>query len=166
MDAVTRAHIFEPFFTTKALGKGTGLGLATVHGIIAQSGGHIEVASEPDQGTIFRMYLPLVNTTEQSVEVESPPDVILRGCNDLLVEDELLLRNLTTRALREYGYQVLEAENGAAALELIRSHTGPIDLLLTDVIMPNDLNGHQLAEQVLTLFPTIKVLYMSATANR
>jgi two-component system, cell cycle sensor histidine kinase and response regulator CckA len=162
MDTATRARIFEPFFTTKALGKGTGLGLATVHGIIAQSGGHIEVASELDQGTTFSVYLPLVRAPEHAPEAARPQHEIAHSdATILLVEDELLLRNLIAHILREHGYRVLEAEDGAAALALVRSYPGSIDLLLTDVVMPNGLNGHQLAEQVLTLFPTVNVLYMS-----
>jgi PAS domain S-box-containing protein len=162
MDAATRSNIFEPFFTTKAQGKGTGLGLATVHGIISQSGGHIDVASEPEHGTTFSIYLPLVHAGEQSLNVASPRrEIPLGDATILLAEDELQLRNLTARILREYGYRVLEAENGPAALQVVRAHTGSMDLLLTDLIMPGGLNGRQLAEQVLTLYPAIKVLYMS-----
>jgi PAS domain S-box-containing protein len=166
MDAATRARIFEPFFTTKAVGKGTGLGLATVHGIIAQSGGHIDVLSELGQGTTLRIYLPQTNASEPSLSAASPQREIPHGdATILLVEDELLVRNMSSRILREYGYKVLEAENGSAALQIVRTYAEPIDLILTDLIMPGGLNGHQLAEQVLTLLPAIKVLYMSGYSD-
>jgi len=166
MDAKIRAHIFEPFFTTKAAGAGTGLGLATVHGIVTQSGGHIVVYSEPSQGSTFRIYLPAVADTAavqpQEVERATP-----RGGDEtiLLCEDDEAVRHFTGDTLRSAGYSVLEADGPTAALRLGAAHTGPIHLLATDVVMP-DMNGRQLAEQLHATRPNLRVLYLSGYTAR
>jgi len=166
MDAATRTHIFEPFYTTKALGKGTGLGLATVHGIITLSGGHIWVYSEPGYGTIFKIYLPCADMDGEMSSDVAPVTPILHGdATILVVEDEPSLRALAGRILRRRGYHILEAEDGPAALLAVAAYPGPIHLLLTDVIMPGGISGRQLAEQVRVQRPTIKVLYMSGYSD-
>jgi PAS domain S-box-containing protein len=162
MDAATRARIFEPFFTTKPVGKGTGLGLATVHGIVNQSGGQIELASEPGRGTIFTILLPRTDATEDAAGPDTAPISRPPGAATiLLVEDEPMLRALAAQVLRRQGYALLEAEDGAAALRVAAAHAGPLHVLLTDVIMPGGLNGRQLAEQLLWQHPKLKVLYIS-----
>ena len=155
-------HIFEPFFTTKEVGKGTGLGLATCYGIIQQSGGHMEVSSEPGQGTSFKVYLPVTEET-----YEAPPQIVgssasLQGKETvLLAEDEPLVRSMVATVLRDRGYEVLEAINGEEALRVVQKHGGEsIELLLTDVVMPQ-MNGPELAEQLHTTHPDIKVLFTS-----
>jgi two-component system cell cycle sensor histidine kinase/response regulator CckA len=155
-------RIFEPFFTTKEIGKGTGLGLATVFGIIEQHQGWIEVASELGRGTTFHIFLPcLPKSARQLVEKIDPPTV--RGGHEtiLVVEDEGTLRALTCNALERYGYRVLEARSGAAALEVWRDHHESIDLLLTDLVMPEGVSGRELAERVRVEKPQLKVVYMS-----
>ena len=165
MDAKTRSRIFEPFFTTKEHGKGTGLGLATVYGIISQSEGTIDVESSPGHGTTFRIQLPRI---EEAVEVEQAPiaPVVLAGGTEtiLVVEDELVLRRVIRTVLTSCGYQILEAANGGQAQQLCKSHTGPIHLLLTDLVMPG-INGQTLATQVVALRPSIKVLFMSGYSD-
>ncbi len=160
MDAQTQAHIFEPFFTTKAQGKGTGLGLATSYGFVKQSGGYIMVHSEPGSGSTFTIYLPLVHG-EVVPRVSSD---VVAGCGGtetiLLVEDEESLRTLARNLLVENGYTVLEAGNGMEAIEISRKHTGPIHLLLTDVVMPG-MSGESVAEKLAFLRPEIRVVYMS-----
>jgi len=155
-----KARIFEPFFTTKCVGKGTGLGLAVVHGIVSQSDGQIELRSEPGSGTTFKIYLPAVEgeaSTMEAVESAEP----LRGKEIiLLVEDEENVRGLVSLVLRAYGYEVLVATDGRDALRLAKSHAGAIDLLLTDVVMPH-LSGRQVADALQPQFPRMKVLYMS-----
>ena len=161
MDPETRSHIFEPFFTTKELGKGTGLGLSTVYGIIKQSGGYIWVDSQPEEGTAFQIFLP--QAEGESALKESLPlsPQLLQGSETILVvEDNDLVRDMTSEVLKQYGYKVIEAPGGEKALKVIQEYPGKIDLLLTDVVMP-DLNGRELADQVLTLRPGIRVLYMS-----
>jgi CheY-like chemotaxis protein len=162
MDAETQSHIFEPFFTTKGL-KGTGLGLSTVYGIIKQSGGYIWVYSEPGKGTSFKVYLPRVSATGEAIAAE--PSVISEKTEQaqetiLLVEDENNLRQLVRQCLENQGYTVLEAADGAAAIEISNANLGPIHLLLTDIIMPG-MNGRELARRVSALRPETKVLYMS-----
>jgi PAS domain S-box-containing protein len=160
MDARTKARVFEPFFTTKEKGKGTGLGLSTVYGIIKQSNGYIDVSSEPGVGTSFEIYLPKV---DQAVDIATSAAAIasLHGSETiLLVEDDPSLRVLAVHMLESCGYKVLEANSGAAALEISSRRDPRIDLLLTDVVMPG-MSGRVLAEQILSHSPGIVVLYMS-----
>jgi len=160
MDQQTLARIFEPFFTTKEVGKGSGLGLATVDGIVAQSGGRIRVASTPGNGTTFTILLPLTSDLplgSPAVETTVSPT----GSETvLLVEDEPALRRLSRRVLAQFGYTVLEAPNGEEALRLAEAYHGPINLVLTDVVMPR-LSGRDLAERVLASHPEAKILFMS-----
>jgi two-component system cell cycle sensor histidine kinase/response regulator CckA len=161
MDAETRSRIFEPFFTTKELGKGTGLGLSTVYGIVRQSGGHIWVYSELGQGTTFKIYLP---RTDRAISTEKPAAGLaggLRGAGTiLLVEDEDALRELTRDLLEADGYTVLEAERPDQAIEIAVRHSGPIHLMLTDMVMPG-MNGRVLAVNLAPVRPKMKVVYMS-----
>jgi signal transduction histidine kinase/ActR/RegA family two-component response regulator len=154
-------HIFEPFFTTKEQGKGTGLGLATVYGIVKQSGGYVEVDSEPDQGTTFRIYLPRLDAAATAVDRSPRPTAAAGGSETiLLVEDEEGVRELARDILRASGYTVLEARSGHEALLLCERHQGPLDLLLTDVVMPR-MSGRELAERLGPIRPDLSVLYMS-----
>jgi signal transduction histidine kinase len=162
MDEATRQRIFEPFFTTKDQGKGTGLGLSTVYGIVEQSNGTIWVYSEPGKGTTFKIYLPCLNEAPQQ---QSPARGETRtGTHGhetiLLVEDEQAVRSLTKRILESAGYTVLQAGNGSEALALLDRHGSPIDLLLTDVVMPG-MNGRELATRIASVRPQMKVLYTS-----
>lgn len=162
MDADTQSHIFEPFFSTKGT-KGTGLGLSTVYGIVKQSGGYIWVQSEPGKGACFEVYLPRARETGDTATAAPsilPSKPQQRTETILLVEDELNLRRLACQFLETQGYKVLEAADGAAAVQICAAHKGDIDLLLTDVIMPG-MNGRDLAKRIASLRPTIKVLYMS-----
>lgn len=160
MDAATMQRIFEPFFTTKEQGKGTGLGLATVYGIVKQSGGSITVNSTINIGTTFRIYLPAV--LEEKREGEHAAAEELKGGAEtiLLVEDEEVLRQLTYRLLNNLGYKVLTADSGQAALDTAAGYSGQIDLLLTDVIMPG-ISGAQLARELVQQRPGLRVLFMS-----
>jgi len=161
MDAETQAHIFEPFFTTKEVGKGTGLGLATVYGIVKQSEGTIWQYSEVGRGTAFKIYLPRAEAPMKEVEVEADDRESLQGTETvLLVEDEEVVREMATEILRDAGYHVLEAKHGPEALILGRRHSGAIHLMLTDVVMPQ-MSGRDLAEQLTPLRRDMKVLYMS-----
>jgi PAS domain S-box-containing protein len=159
MDAATQARIFEPFFTTKDVGKGTGLGLATVQGIVQQSGGFIWVYSEPDHGTVFKIYLPRVD--EPASRADDVPAEDVRGTETVLVvEDVTAVRAVTREMLSRYGYNVLEAADGTTALQLAAGYQAPIHLLLTDVVMP-DINGRDLAHRFESTRPDMKVLFMS-----
>jgi two-component system cell cycle sensor histidine kinase/response regulator CckA len=161
MDEATRARIFEPFFTTKGAGKGTGMGLATVQEIVQQCGGHIAVESEPGHGSTFQILLPPVTSGMTAWEVDAAPQAIPRGTETILVvEDEVPVKRLMSRLLRVQGYQVHEAGNGTEALELLRKHAAKVDLLITDVVMP-DLNGPALADRARALSPKVKVLFIS-----
>ena len=162
MDEATVSRIFEPFFTTKDLGKGTGLGLSTVYGIVKQSAGHILVYSEPGHGTTFKIYLP---SAEHKIGIGSKPEVETvaakrQGTTILLVEDDEIMRSLTRQLLQEHGYTVVEADDGKSALEWVESHPGPIDLLLTDVVMRR-MSGPELVERLSASHPNLKVVYMS-----
>ena len=162
MDEATVSRIFEPFFTTKEMGKGTGLGLATVYGIVKQSAGHIMVYSEPGHGTTFKIYLPSADhkiglETQAEVETVSPKRA---GATIMLVEDDEMMRGLTKQLLQEHGYTVIEADDGKSALEWLQSHPDPVDLLLTDVVMRR-VSGPELVERVSASRPNLKVVYMS-----
>ena len=161
MDSETQRHIFEPFFTTKDVSKGTGLGLATVYGIVKQSGGSIWVYSEPGAGTTFKIYLPRV---DEGVEADGSPEAHTTGARGsetvLLVEDDHAVGAFARDVLEECGYRVLAADDPAEALRLCENHDGPLHLLLTDVVMPR-MNGRQLALAAAELRPEMRVLYMS-----
>ncbi len=164
MDARTQAHLFEPFFTTKASGKGTGLGLATVYGIVKQSGGFICVYSEPGHGTTFKIYFPWAGERAQR-SAAAPVARPRQGTETVLVvEDAAAVRTVMRQGLERYGYTVLEAPDGDTALQLAAKHHGPIHLLLTDVVMPG-VSGPQLADQLVRLRPGIKVLYASGYSD-
>jgi CheY-like chemotaxis protein len=161
MTPEVQARVFEPFYTTKGAGHGTGLGMATAYGIVRQTGGHIAVYSEPGVGTVFKVYLPRVNGEGEAVP---PPKVDRRLATGaetiLLVEDEDGVRGLTARVLQRAGYRVFTAANGHEALALAEERGDAIDLLVTDVIMPQ-MNGRQLAERLLERWPGLRVLYVS-----
>jgi two-component system cell cycle sensor histidine kinase/response regulator CckA len=161
MDKQTQVHIFEPFFTTKERGRGTGLGLATVYGFVKQIGGYVWVESEPGVGSTFAIYLPATCEAAPQVVPVTAVAASGRGAGTvLLVEDEESLRTLTRSILEQNGYAVLEACNGAEAMEIARENSGPIHLLLTDMVMPG-MNGRAVAGKVRQLFPEIRVAYMS-----
>jgi PAS domain S-box-containing protein len=162
MDAETLSHIFEPFFTTKEEGKGTGLGLATVYGIAKQSGGHIEVSSEPGQGTTFRVYLPRIEAAYEPTARGAPAEEMPRGTETvLLVEDDVVVCELLREMLQGSGYTVLEAGGARQALRMGERYAPrPIHLLLADVVMP-EMSGPQLADHLARVYPTMKVLYIS-----
>lgn len=168
MDAETQAHIFEPFFTTKEKGKGTGLGLATVYGIVKQSGGYVWVYTEPGRGTSFKVYLPRIEDeqTARGRDGKSEARELPRGSETvLLVEDEKGVRELAREYLELTGYTVIAAEDGHTALELAAMHVGPIQLLMTDVVMPG-ISGRELAGRVKAIRPEIKVLFMSGYTDQ
>ena len=169
MDAETQARIFDPFFTTKEAGRGTGLGLATVYGIVRRAGGSVWVYSEPGRGTVLKTYLPQaereMETTEAASRAEAEPATVRRGTETiLLVEDEEALRALARELLEALGYTVLEARHGAEALERSASHTGRIDLLMTDLVMPI-IDGRELATRIAAGRPEARVLFVSGYAG-
>jgi two-component system cell cycle sensor histidine kinase/response regulator CckA len=160
--------IFDPFFTTKPVGQGTGLGLATVYGIIKQTGGFITVDSEIGKGTIFRIYLPRYRPEAHPAPAAEPERTVARDVTGqdtiLLVEDEEAVRSFAARALRMRGYQVLEASGGEDALDIVRSRKDTIHLLITDVVMPN-MDGPTLVREVKRLRPDMAVIFMSGYAE-
>jgi two-component system, cell cycle sensor histidine kinase and response regulator CckA len=160
MTLETQAHIFEPFYTTKGVGKGTGLGLAVVHGIVKQSGGQIEVFSELNRGTSFKLYFPAIDEQVYAATLRDQ-EVDVRGTETiLLVEDEVGVRNLAYFVLQTQGYNVQAASDGKAALRMVGSHKGPVHLLVTDVVMPV-MNGREMAEELHLRYPQMKVLFTS-----
>ncbi len=160
MDAATRAHLFEPFFTTKGSGHGTGLGLSTVFGIVKQSGGSVEVYSEPDRGTSVKVYLPRIDQPAIA-ETARAGKTLSRGSETiLLAEDDDMVRTLVCETLEREGYRVIAASDPVNARHLAEQHRTPIHLLITDVVMPK-VSGRELADQLLRRIPDLKVLYMS-----
>jgi CheY-like chemotaxis protein len=161
MSAETMERVFEPFFTTKEKGKGTGLGLSTAYGIVKQHGGNIWAYSENGLGTTIKVYLPVPEESFEPSDSSSQARMVPAGSEVvLLVEDDRQVRNLSSVILQRQGYHVLVAQNGEEALSLLKDREGPLDLLLTDVIMP-DMNGKELFEKVSALYPDAGVLYMS-----
>ena len=171
MDSATRARIFEPFFTTKEVGKGAGLGLATVYGIVKQHDGWIEVDSEPGEGSTFDVFFPTAMQTAQTAqtveEKTGPPESVTGGTETVfLVEDEPILREMARDILESYGYRILEASSGKEALGMWNLTRGKIDLLLTDMIMPDGVSGAELAQRLLAGQPHLKIIFTSGyTAN-
>jgi two-component system cell cycle sensor histidine kinase/response regulator CckA len=160
MDAATRAHVFEPFFTTKGSGRGTGLGLSTVFGIVKQSGGSVDVYSEPDHGTSVKVYLPRIDR-QVTVEAATSGRVVTRGSETiLLAEDDEMVRTLVCETLQREGYRVIAAADPEEARRVAEHHRAPIHLLITDVIMPK-VSGRELADQLRQRLPDLKVLFMS-----
>jgi CheY-like chemotaxis protein len=165
MDERTQARLFEPFFTTKELGRGTGLGLATVYGIVRQSGGQIRVSTRLHHGSTFTIYLPMAEgVPESEVEAEGWGEIPRGTGTILVVEDEDAVRYLACRVLRGNGYRVLEAGDPAVALRVVQSEAQPIDLLVTDIVMPV-MSGPALAERLVAARPDLKVLYITGYAE-
>jgi len=161
MDAKIKARIFEPFFTTKPVGKGTGLGLATVYGVVQQIGGYIWLYTELGHGTSFKIYLPRVDAVETEAASEASLAGALDGSETVLVaEDEEAVRQIIEKALDAHGYRVLSARDGAEALERASAYAGQIDLLVTDVVMP-DMNGRELSRRLVENRPNLRTLYLS-----
>jgi len=161
MDAETQKNLFEPFFTTKEVGQGTGLGLATVYGIAKQNNGFINVYSEPDQGTTFKIYLPRHRTVDEPTRAERADAGESHGSETiLLVEDEKTILKMTSMLLERLGYTVLTAATPGEAMDVAREHSEEINLLMTDVVMP-EMNGRDLAGKLITLYPNLKWLFMS-----
>jgi len=161
IDEEIQSRIFEPFFTTKEMGKGTGLGLSTIHGIITQSGGYVWFDSEPGNGTTFEIYLPRIDEREEQRKISGSTSEILHGTETiLLVEDEEAVRRLARSILEAHGYRVLEAPSCEDALAMAMTHQGSLDLLVTDVVMPQ-MSGRELAEQLARRCPEVKVLFIS-----
>jgi CheY-like chemotaxis protein len=166
MDLATQARIFDPFFTTKEPGKGTGLGLSTVYGIVEQSGGYITVESAPAQGATFTIYLPRHTGPGEDTPAGAERRTLPAGTETLLlVEDETAVRASTRRLLERHGYTVIEARHGADALRIFEERTRRIDLVLTDLVMP-EMGGRELVDRLRALHPGVKVLYMSGYSER
>ncbi len=164
IDAATKPHIFEPFFTTKEQGKGTGLGLATVFGIVKQSSGQIFLQSEPGMGTTFKVYFPRVEQPKENASAEHQNAPVAGHETILLVEDQAAIRESAAEYLVENGYTVLQAENGVEALKIVSEHTGMVHLLLTDVVMPK-MSGKELSEKFSAVYPEARVVFMSGYSN-
>jgi len=162
MDADVQERIFEPFFTTKPIGQGTGLGLSTVYGIVKQSGGYVWVYSEPGEGSVFKVYLPQARVASEPDEPTIEPVTAPAGGSEiiLVIEDESVVRKLACRGLRDHGYNVVEAPNGAQALRYIREHPQMVNLVISDVVMP-EIGGRELGQRLATLDPDLPILYMS-----
>jgi len=166
MDKETLEHIFEPFFTTKEVGKGTGLGLAMVYGIVKSHGGYITCYSEPGQGTTFKIYLPVIEEEPQEWVSAKPEDTELfkgKGQTVLLVDDEETFRDLGTRILEEFGYKTIVAPNGESALEIYQANRDRIDLVILDLIMPG-MGGRQCLKKILEINPEANVIIASGYA--
>jgi CheY-like chemotaxis protein len=162
MDQATLSHVFEPFFTTKETGKGTGLGLPTVYGIVKQSGGDISVESTPGTGTTIRVFLPGVEAAPQDASIAAPANNRARRDESLLlVEDEDAVRRIANTFLSSAGYRVLAAPNADEAIRLVQQGGTQIDLLVTDVVLPGGMPGTELAKRLRTMIPELKVVYMS-----
>jgi signal transduction histidine kinase/CheY-like chemotaxis protein len=166
MDEITRTHLFEPFFTTKGVGEGTGLGLATVHGLMAQHGGWIDCESRPGAGAAFHLYFPLATETATRAPQTAPdsvPPQLMSGASILVVEDETAIRTMLSTILRKLGFHVTEAANAAEALQIWSQQTHPaaIDILFTDVVMPGGMSGLQLARELRSQRPELKVIISS-----
>ena len=162
MDEATQEHLFEPFFTTKPLGEGTGLGLASVYGIVKQAHGYIDVESRPGGGSVFRIYMPELESAAPPARAESGPGHARNGGTEtvLVVEDDPAVRRFAERALREHGYGVLVFGDAGVALQFARRDLGAFDALVTDVVMPAT-SGPTLAERIAELRPGLPVLFMS-----
>jgi CheY-like chemotaxis protein len=160
MDSETREHAFEPFFTTKQLGKGTGLGLATIYGIMRQAGGHIRLDSEPGVGSVFRLYFPRTDEPERRLDVARSVDAPLRSGRVLVVEDEASVRKMITKVLRRAGYIVHHVATGAEAAERLLQLGASIDVLVADVVMLG-MSGVELADRVFAEFPDAGVVLLS-----
>jgi CheY-like chemotaxis protein len=166
MDEETRNHAFEPFYTTKEVGRGTGLGLATVYGIVKQSDGYVWIDSEPGRGTTVTIYLPRVDEAAEPRGAPANTHHGLRGVETiLLVEDDDAVRSVARRVLERHGYTVLEARSGREGIEVARQHHGTIHLLVTDLVMP-EMSGRRSAEHLAVMQPEMKVLYMSGYPQR
>ena len=161
MDFEVQARIFEPFFTTKAIGQGTGLGLSTVYGIVKQSGGYVWVYSEPGEGSVFKIYLPAAQAESPSEPPRGQQEVPAGGSETILViEDEDVVRHLACRGLRDHGYSVIEARNGVEAVQYIMQHPGTVNLVISDVVMP-EMGGRELGQALARVEPTLPMLFMS-----
>jgi CheY-like chemotaxis protein len=164
MDDETKQRIFEPFFTTKEVGRGTGLGLAIIYGIVKQHNGYIDVYSELGRGTIFRIYLPVVElTADEALSAEYIP---MKGGTEtiLLVEDESALRTVTKTVLEKFGYTVIEAVDGVEAVDKFKEHKDKISLVLLDVVMPNK-NGKEAYQEILAIRPDVQAIFLSGYAS-
>jgi len=164
MDEETMQHLFEPFFTTKGQGRGTGLGMATVYGIVKQSRGWIDVASRPGLGTTVNVYLPRTDAPAGPGELPAPESASVQGETVLIVEDQDIVRQLAATVLQQHGYRTMEAASGSEAVLLLNRPGTTIDLLLTDVILPG-MNGRELADRIRNEIPTVKVVLMSGYAG-